>query len=220
MLKNKLLRYGILTAVITVGLIGASALQAGKKKEAPAEKRPSKAKQKQLMQQMMKQRKQEAPDVSKKEMKRFAETLQSLQTMQRSMQTKMRKAVSDSGLSVEEYKQIAQAKQQGGKPGEGKKQDDKSIKKADEKKFAAAQQNLRKVQKNSGKKMRSIVKDNGFELQRFDKISRALRYDKELRQRFMVASKAVQQEKPQKSKTEKGKPEAAKQPEKNNPAEE
>lgn len=120
---------------------------------------------------------QQTPDieVSDSELQRFADAMGEIQAIQQQSQQKMQKAIQDEGMKVPRYQEIVKAKRSGG---------DAEMTDKEQKAFNGAQEKISKEQQKMGQEMQKILKKHDFGEQRFMQISRAMRSDQELQQRF------------------------------------
>lgn len=128
-------------------------------------------------------------EVSDNELETFIEISTELQQMQMQARQKMGKIIKDNGMEMKRYQEIARAKQQG--------QEIETTKKEDEA-YAAIQEAMKKESQGMQKDMQKILQKYKMKRQRFMQISKALRTDKELQNRFQkVQQKYRQKNQPQ-----------------------
>lgn len=129
-------------------------------------------------------------DVSEDELKKFAEVAQQVQSVQQGAQQEMIDSVESTGLSLDEYNKIASQERgqgqgpggAGGKGGKGGEGADVSAEKKAQ--FEEANKKISDMQSGVRDKVNQKIEDAGMDPERFQKIGRALRSDKELQQRF------------------------------------
>lgn len=115
--------------------------------------------------------------VSDKELVRYAEVVLEIQQIQSEYGKEAQSAISDSSLSEERFDEIYQAAQEGSEGAE--KQTEKETEEFN--KILGKMQNL---QQKANEKMVTLVKDNGFTVDRFNEITRAYRSSTELQERL------------------------------------
>jgi hypothetical protein len=129
---------------------------------------------------MMGQR-QQAPSnvkVSDKEADKFADAAVNAQKVQMNAQKKMIGAIKDQGLDLKTYEKIAQSSQGGNAA------NDNNVDKKTMKKYQKATDSIKKIQKNTQKKITDAVNDAGMKMQRFQEISRATQQDTALQNKI------------------------------------
>lgn len=133
-------------------------------------------------------------DVSDKELKQFASTMQDLQQLRRQQMPKMRQAIKDAGLTMQKYRTLQQkmsgGRGQGGQNmgGSDKGESDKVTAEQKEK-YQEAQQNVKQIQKGMQKEMTKTIQEANMSQQRFREISNAVRSDKALQKRMRKMQK-------------------------------
>ncbi len=123
-------------------------------------------------------------DVSDEELKKFAQVATKVQAVQQGAQQEMIDSVKSTGLTLDEYNQIAS--QQRGQQAPGQKASGEDIVVSDEqkRKFEEANQKISDMQEGVQQNVDQAIKDAGMDPERFRKIGQALRSDKELQKRF------------------------------------
>lgn len=122
-------------------------------------------------------------DVSDEELKKFVEVATSVQQVQRSAQQKMIDSVKSTGLSLDEYQKIASSQRGQQMPGGGDTSEN-DFTDQQKQQFEEANQKINGMQTGLRDNVNQAIEDAGMDPQRFQKISRALRSDQELQQRF------------------------------------
>ena len=123
-------------------------------------------------------------EVSDEELKTFIKVSGELQGMQMEMRQKMGQIVKDNGMDMQRFQEIARGKQQN---------QDVETTEEEEKAYSKIQQEMQQENKKLEKKMQKALDDNSMERQRFMQISKALRQDKELQNRFQKIQQQQQQ---------------------------
>lgn len=100
-------------------------------------------------------------DVSDKELLTYAEVLMEIQQIQSEYGKEAQSAISDSSLSDERFKEIYQAAQSGNENTDGQTE-------AESKEFKKVIGKMQALQKKANEKMVSLVKENGFTVERFN----------------------------------------------------
>lgn len=125
--------------------------------------------------QMNSQQKKVDIKVSDQELQKFVTASGEIQQLQKKARSNMMQSIKDNGLTMKRYSEI-QKKQSSGKKVDMSKDEKKS--------FQATKQSIRqeqmKIQKEAGK----ILEKHGIKRQRYMKISRAIRQDKDLQKRY------------------------------------
>jgi hypothetical protein len=123
-------------------------------------------------------------DVSEEELKKFAQVAQKVQAVQQGAQQEMIDSVESTGLTLDEYNKIASQQRGQGPGGAGGSGDGADV--SDEKKaqFEEANQKISDMQSGVRDQVNQTIEDAGMDPERFQKIGRALRSDKELQKRF------------------------------------
>lgn len=124
---------------------------------------------------MQSQQKKVDIDVSDKELQNFVDASSEIQKLQQEARGTMMKSMKDNGLSMKRYSEIQKKKSSGQKVDMSKKE---------QKAFDATKKSIRQEQMKIQKKAGEILKKHGIKRQRYMKISRAIRQDKALQQRF------------------------------------
>jgi hypothetical protein len=128
-------------------------------------------------------------EVSDGELETFIKVSTELQQMQMKSRQKMGKIIKDNGMEMKRYQEINRAKQQG---------QEIEMTEKEEKAYAAIQKEMQKEGKGMQRKMQKILQKHEMKRQRFMQISKALRTDKELQNRFKkVQQKYRQKNQPQ-----------------------
>ncbi len=125
-------------------------------------------------------------EVSDKELETFMKVSTELQQMQMQARQKMGKIIKDNGMEMKRYQKIARAKQQG-KEIETTKKEDKA--------YSAIQKEMQKQSKSMKKDMQKVLQKHGMKQKRFKQISKAIRTDKELQNRFKKLQQKQRQQK-------------------------
>src|SRR5699024_5738281 len=123
---------------------------------------------------------QQAPqdvNVSDKEADEFADAAVKAQEVQLKAQKKMIGAIKDQGLDLKTYQKIATQSAQGGKA-------TNNVSKKDMQKYQKATYKIKKIQKNTQKKVTDAVKGTGMDMQRFQEISHAAQRDTTLQNKI------------------------------------
>ncbi|MGM0496808.1 MAG: DUF4168 domain-containing protein [Bacteroidota bacterium] len=123
-------------------------------------------------------------EVSDEELKTFIEVSGELQNMQMEMRQKMGQIVKDNGMEMKRYQEIARGEQQG---------QDVETSEEEEKAYSAIQNEMEQENKKLEKNMEKVLDDYDMERQRFMDISKALRQDEELQNRFQELQQQQQQ---------------------------
>ncbi|MCF8230901.1 MAG: DUF4168 domain-containing protein [Bacteroidales bacterium] len=123
------------------------------------------------------QRQQQSVDieVSDQELQKFVTASGEIQKLQKESRSKMQQTIKDNGLSMQRYSEIQKKKSSGKKVDMSKKE---------QKAFDATKKSIRKEQMKIQQKAGKILKKHGIDRQRYMKISRAIRQDKELQKRY------------------------------------
>ena len=116
-------------------------------------------------------------DVSDKELLTYAEVLMEIQQIQSEYGKEAQSAISDSSLSEERFKEIYQAAQSGNQNTQGQTE-------AESKEFKEIISKMQKLQKNANEEMVSLVKENGFTVERFNNITQAYKQNPKLQERL------------------------------------
>jgi len=127
-------------------------------------------------------------EVSDEELETFIKISGELQGMQMEMRQKMGQIVKDNGMKMQRFQEIARGKQQG---------QDVETSEEEEKAYSKIQQEMQQENKKLQKKMQKALDDHSMDRKRFMNISKALRQDKELQNRFQKVQQQ-QQQRPQK----------------------
>ena len=127
-------------------------------------------------------------EVSDEELKTFIKVSGELQGMQMEMRQKMGQIVKDNGMEMQRFQEIARGKQQG---------QEVETTEEEEKAYSKIQQEMQQENKKLQKKMQKALDDHSMDRKRFMNISKALRQDKELQNRFQKVQQQ-QQQRPQK----------------------
>ena len=125
--------------------------------------------------QMKSQRKKVDIEVSDQELQKFVTASGEIQKLQKDARGRMMQSMKDNGLSMKRYSEIQKKKSSG-------KKVDMSDK--EKKAFKATKNSIRQEQMKIQKKAGEILKKHGIKRQRYMKISRAIRQDKELQKRY------------------------------------
>ena len=125
-------------------------------------------------------------EVSDEELKSFIKVSGELQSIQMEMRQKMNQIIKDNGMKMKRYQEIARGKQQG---------QEVETTKEEEKAYSAIQKEMQQEGKKLDKRMQKVLDDHSIEKKRFQKISRALRQDKELQNRFQKMQQKQRQPK-------------------------
>lgn len=123
-------------------------------------------------------------EVSDEELKTFIKVSGELNTMRMEMRQKMNQIVKDNGMKMKRYQEIARGKQKG---------QEVETTKEEKKAYSAIQKEMQQEGKKLDKKMQKVLDDHSMERKRFQNISRALRQDKELQNRFQKIQQKQQQ---------------------------
>jgi len=125
-------------------------------------------------------------EVSDEELKKFQDAQEEVSSVQEDSRSKMEAVVKDEGLSMERFQEISQKQmqQQQGQQGQQQQTQDLDISDEEMEKFKKARQKIMDIQKSVQQNLMEAVKDAGLSPQRYQEISRAMRSDKELQQRF------------------------------------
>ncbi len=123
-------------------------------------------------------------DVSDKELKKFAKVAQKVQGVQQGAQQEMIDSVKSTGLTLDEYNKIASQQRGQGRPGGGSSSDTMDVSDKKKAQFEEANQKISDMQSGVRDQVNKTIEDAGMDPERFQKIGRALRSDKELQQRF------------------------------------
>jgi len=164
----------ISVAVVAVAFIGCNGHKS--KKSLQSNQQPSQ----QLQQSPMMGQGQQAPqdvNVSDKEADEFADAAVKAQEVQLKAQKKMIGAIKDQGLDLKTYQKIATQSAQGGKA-------TNNVSKKDMQKYQKATYKIKKIQKNTQKKVTDAVKGTGMDMQRFQEISHAAQRDTTLQNKI------------------------------------
>ena len=127
-------------------------------------------------------------EVSDEELETFIKVSGELQGMNMEMRQKMGQIVKDNGMEMQRFQEIARGKQQG---------QDVETTKEEEKAYTAIQKEMQQESKKMNTKMQEILDNYSMDRKRFMNISKALRQDKELQNRFQKVQQQ-QQQRPQK----------------------
>jgi len=119
----------------------------------------------------------EGIDVSDKELLTYAEVLMEIQQIQSEYGKEAQSAISESSLSEERFKEIYQAAQSGNQNAEGQTE-------AESKEFKEVIGKMQELQKDANEKMVSLVKENGFTVERFNNITQAYKQNPKLQERL------------------------------------
>ncbi|MCF8338914.1 MAG: DUF4168 domain-containing protein [Bacteroidales bacterium] len=114
-------------------------------------------------------------EVSDQELQKFVTASGEIQKLQKQSRSKMQQAIKDNGLTMQRYSEI-QKKQSSGK--------EVDMNDKEKKAFEATKKSVRQEQMKIQKKAGEILKKHGIKRQRYMKISRAIRQDKELQKRY------------------------------------
>jgi hypothetical protein len=125
-------------------------------------------------------------EVSDQELTNFVQASQELQMMQYQMQSKIMQSVKQSSMSMERFKEINKKQQQGQPP---------QLNDEEKKIMTSIQEQYKKEQQALKPKMDSVLKKYSLTQKRFMQISRAMRTDKDLQNRFKEIQKQRQQPK-------------------------
>lgn len=133
---------------------------------------------------------QPAPDVnlSESELETFTDAIVSAQEVQMKSQQGMMNIIEDEGLNVDTYNKIAQATQRGQSPEQA------GVSEEDIKKYKSVNEDIKKAQSKADQKMSKAIEDAGMEMERFQKINRAIQQDSELQKRVMQKMQESQME--------------------------
>ncbi|SRR6056297_206555 len=126
--------------------------------------------------------------VTDQELETLVTITQKLQPLQMQSQSAMMKAIKNSGLSMQRYREITSAKRQG-----------KNIQmtKKEEKAFSSIAQTMQREQKKIQNKLNTLLQKHSISQQRFKQINRKLQNDKELQNRFKKMQQKKMQQKQQ-----------------------
>ncbi|MGB5943417.1 MAG: DUF4168 domain-containing protein [Leeuwenhoekiella sp.] len=124
-----------------------------------------------------------AEDVSEKELKEFVMVYQNIQKQNQSAQQQMMGIIKESGLEVQRFNEIQQAKMS----------EDKDVNATEEelKSHEAATTELNKMQPQIEKQMKGIIEESSLTMQRYQAVATALQNDQDLQQRFQKIMLAV-----------------------------
>jgi len=129
---------------------------------------------------------QEAPqniEVSDSELETFIKVSGDLQMLQMNFQQKMGKIIQDNGMKMQRYQQIARGKQQG---------QEMELSKEEEKAYVSIQEKIKQESQGLKKEMQDVLAKYSMDQKRYMQVSKALRQDKELQNRFKKMQKKHQ----------------------------
>lgn len=116
-----------------------------------------------------------AEEVTDAEIENFAESFGEVQQIQQQHQQKMQEAVEESGLSVQEYQQIAQAT--------SNPNSDAEVSQEEQRKYEAASQQVQSVQENMQSAVEEKLDEHDLDMNRFQQIYMQMRQDEELQEK-------------------------------------
>ena len=114
-------------------------------------------------------------EVSDSELETFIKVSGDLQMIQMQFQQKMGKIIQDNGMKMQRYQQIARGKQQG---------QEMDLTKEEEKAYVSIQEKIRQESQGLKQEMQDVLAKYSMDQKRYMQISKALRQDKELQNRF------------------------------------
>jgi len=117
-------------------------------------------------------------EVDKAEMKKFAKAYKAIRQIQQDSNTKVEQAFSNSDIDRKRFNELYKARQQ---QGQNKAQDESS---EETKQYQKVMKQIRSIQKANQQKMVSKIEQYDISVQRFNKLLKAIRTDKELAQRL------------------------------------
>ncbi|MGM0530669.1 MAG: DUF4168 domain-containing protein [Bacteroidota bacterium] len=128
-------------------------------------------------------------EVSDSELETFAKIMQATQELQKEAQMVLMQAIEDNpDITVQQYQEISQAKQQGG---------DSDLSEEEEEAFNSIQQVMQEEQKKMDENVSELLEEHEMEEERYMEINQALRSDKELQKRLEEFMPQQQQQPPQ-----------------------
>ncbi len=124
----------------------------------------------------------QADTVSDKELKKFADAAQELQSIQQNVQSEVQEMVKEEDMEFQRFQQIMMSKQN--------PQMAKQVNATDEEEaiIEEMQPKLQKIQQKAQKKQMSVIQDNGLTPQRFQQIAQAVQSDPAMMKRFQQMS--------------------------------
>ena len=153
MLKNNVLKV-LMTAIILTGIAITGTAQQG----------------------LQLQQQQSSSEVSDKELKKFAGAMQQTQQVQQEYQQEMVDGISETGLEVQRFNELAQASQD---PNAEVNASDQEMKQ-----FNKAVEIVQKKQAEMQEEAQKAIDDSGLEPQRYQEIMAMVQQDQELQQRL------------------------------------
>lgn len=133
-------------------------------------------------QQMQQMQNAQADSVSDKELKKFVDAAQELQTIQQNIQSEVQQMVQEEDMTFQRFQQIIMSKQN--------PQMAKKVQVTDEEEavIKEMQPKLQKIQQEANQKQMTVIQDNGLTPQRFQQIAQAVQSDPQMMQRFQQMS--------------------------------
>lgn len=116
--------------------------------------------------------------VSEKELTSYANTLQELQTLNQNSQAELFKKIQDAGLSPDKFQQLHFAMQD-----ETAKAD---LSKEDKEAYKRISDDIQKMQPMFQQRMEALIKEHGFNLDRFEEIAKEVRDNPELAKKLQA----------------------------------
>lgn len=128
--------------------------------------------------QLKKQQSIDPSDISDEDLEQFAKAMDAARKVQSEAQADMKKIVEDEGMTFKRFQQLMMSKK-------SKKLKQKmNITDEEKSKMKNLQPKMQKAQQAAQKEIMKTIKESGISMERFKKISRALRQNKELMKRF------------------------------------
>ena len=115
------------------------------------------------------------------ELQMFVSVLQSVQEVQSQAQQDVESSLQDQGLSKKRFNEIHQQKQQSGQSNSSS--GSANVTQQEEQSYQAVLKDLQKIRQETSQQIQSIIKDEGFSLNRFNAVYRAVQSRPELQKR-------------------------------------
>lgn len=115
------------------------------------------------------------------ELQQFVAVLESVRQVQSQAQQDMQSSLEDEGMSQQRFSEIHRQKQQSGGSGSGSGSG--NISQQEEQQYQAILSELQEIRQQTSQEIQQVIQDEGFSMQRFNQIYRAVQSRPQLQQR-------------------------------------